>query len=139
MNRESEQLLLNAGIKPTPNRLLVVNALHNAGVPMGLVEIETDLQTLDRSSILRVLTLLLNRQVIHTVEDGRGISKFEICHSHHTHDHDDMHVHFYCEKCRRTFCFEDVMAPRVPVPEGFQIKGLNYMLKGLCPQCTSKV
>lgn len=138
MNTLCEPILLEADVKPTPNRLIVLNALYEANAPMSLVELETALETLDRSSILRVLTLLLERGVIHTLEDGRGIAKYEICHAHHSANHDDMHVHFYCEQCRRTFCFEEVLAPRVTTPVGFVAHSLNYMLKGICPDCAKK-
>lgn len=130
-------LLTEAGIKPTPNRMLVLKALHDADAPKSLVELETELQTLDRSSILRVLVLFLDHDIIHAIEDGRGIAKYELCHASHTDD-DDMHVHFYCERCHRTYCFEDTVAPRVSVPDGYRVHGLNYMLKGLCPECGTK-
>lgn len=138
MNTECENLLKHAAVKPTPNRLLVLNALHGAESPRSLVELETELETLDRSSILRVLTLLLSHHIIHQMEDGRGVTKYELCHSDHCHTDDDMHVHFYCEKCQRTYCFDNIVAPRVSVPEGYQVHGMNYMLKGLCPNCKTK-
>lgn len=131
----AEKLLEDADVKPTPNRLLVLKALLASKLPMGLVELETALETMERSSILRVLNLLLSHDVIHTIEDGRGVTKYEICHGHGRCSVEDMHVHFYCEKCGRTFCFEDIAAPAIPLPEDFRIRSVNYMLKGICPQC----
>lgn len=130
------EILEEAGIKPTANRILVLRSLLGASSPMSLIELETALETLDRSSIQRVLSILSGRGVVHVMEDGRGISKYEVCHSsdHHNHD-DDHHAHFYCEKCNKVYCLEDVMIPRIPVPEGFEVTGANFMLKGICPDC----
>lgn len=131
----AELLMSKAGIKPTANRLLVLNALQKSDRPLSLIELETDLETLERSSISRVLSLLLDKDVIHTFEDGRGVAKYEICHGENHCSVEDMHAHFYCEKCNRTFCFEDISAPSINIPDEFEIRTINYMLKGICPAC----
>lgn len=136
MNSEETRLLEKAGVKPTSNRILVVRALMDAPSPKSLIELETELETLERSSILRVLTVLASHDLVHLMEDGRGVTKYELCHSHDHHRHnDDHHVHFYCEKCHEVYCFEDIAVPRIPVPDGFLVKGVNFMLKGVCPSC----
>jgi len=28
--------------------------------------------------------------------------------------------------------------PEVPLPPGFQLQSVNYVLKGLCPECAEK-
>ncbi len=129
------ETLENAGIKPTSNRILVFRTLLEAKSPMSLIELETVLETLDRSSIQRVLTMLSGHGLVHVMEDGRGIAKYEVCHSHDHHVHDDHHVHFYCEKCEKVYCLEDTAIPHIPVPDGFEVKGVNFMLKGICPAC----
>ena len=136
MQLSPENILERAGVKPTPNRILVVKALRDAESPLSLIEIETRLETLDRSSILRVLTLLHANRLVHIMEDGRGISKYELCHAHDHCSTDDMHVHFYCNVCGRTYCFEDTIVPPITLPEGYRTESVNYMLKGVCPHCS---
>lgn len=131
----AEALLEKAGLKPTSNRLLVLRRLMDSKGARSLIELETELETIDRSSILRVLNLLVQNDVVHTIEDGKGIIKYELCHGESHCSIDDMHAHFYCEKCERTFCFEDISAPLINLPSNFHIRSVNYMLKGLCPDC----
>lgn len=138
MNEEALHLLEEAGIKPTSNRLLVVRSLLESERPLSLIDLETRLETLERSSIFRVLVLCLEHDVIHAVEDGRGVTCYEICHGDHECTIGDMHAHFYCEKCEKVFCFEDVSIPPVDLPEGFALRSVNYMFKGLCPKCSGK-
>lgn len=135
MNAEESVILDNAGVKPTSNRILVLRSLLKSTSPMSLMELETDLMTLDRSSILRVLTVLADNEVVHVMEDGRGVTKYEVCHSRDHKSNDDHHAHFYCEQCHRVYCLEDVSIPHIPVPDGFETHGVNFMLKGTCPRC----
>lgn len=135
MKTEAISLLDTHGIKPTPNRILVADALISACAPLSLIELETQIDTLDRSSVLRVLTLMLSHDMVHGLEDGRGVTKYELCHSHDEHGDDDLHVHFYCEKCGRTICLEDHRIPSLSLPEGYTVRSANFMLKGICPEC----
>ncbi|MBQ2172550.1 MAG: transcriptional repressor [Bacteroidales bacterium] len=130
-----EHLLEEHGVKATPNRLLVARALASAGRPLSLMELEAQLETIDKSAIFRTLGAFKDAHLVHVLEDsGEGV-RYELCHSHH-HDHDDdIHVHFYCTKCHRTFCLEDTPVPPVQVPEGYEVESVSYLLKGVCPEC----
>lgn len=131
-----ENILEEAGIRPTPNRILVWRALSEAASPQSLIELETYLDTLDRSSILRVLTLFSQHRLLHIMEDGRGITKYEICHSHNHSDHSDLHPHFYCQSCHRVICFDNLRIPAISIPEEYKVLSANFMLKGICPDCS---
>lgn len=128
-------ILENAGIKPTSNRILVLRALMGSRSPLSLSDLETKLLSLEKSSVFRVLTLLQKHGVLHTIEDGRGIVKYEMCMGHGSCTRDDLHAHFYCERCNHVYCFEDIQAPIVALPDDFAIHSINYMLKGVCPKC----
>jgi len=130
-----EHLLEEHGVKATPNRLLVARALANAGRPLSLMELEAQLETIDKSAIFRTLGAFKDAHLVHVLEDsGEGV-RYELCHSHHDGHDDDVHVHFYCTKCHRTFCLEDTPVPPVQVPEGYEVESVSYLLKGVCPEC----
>lgn len=134
---DAESILADSGIKPTSNRILILRALLDSHSPLSLSELELKISTVDKSNISRILSLLLEHHLIHPIEDGRGIVKYEICHGHNDCTVNDMHVHFYCESCKKVFCFEDIPVPIVDAPKGFSIHTVNYMLKGICPKCKS--
>lgn len=127
-------MLQERSIKPTANRLLIVRTLVNAGRPLSMAEIESDAKTIDKSIISRTLSLFRDKHLVHAVEAGGDSVRYELCRSHFDDEHDDMHVHFYCERCHRTFCL-DSPVPSVEVPEGYQVTSVNYMIKGVCPEC----
>ena len=129
-------MLEGRGIKPTANRLLVLRTLCAMGRPVSLGELEMTMETMDKSSIFRVLSLFAEHHLVHAIEDGSGMMKYEICEGEGCCSIDDMHTHFYCEVCHRTFCFKTIHIPGIELPEGFKMTSINYMVKGTCPHCS---
>ncbi|WP_026714190.1 Fur family transcriptional regulator [Flavobacterium daejeonense] len=87
----------------------------------------------DRVTIYRVLDRLVNEDVIHKIATTDGTVKYASCsHSHENHSHN--HVHFSCEKCKSVTCLENVV-PMFKLPDNYLIKGVNFTLTGLCPNC----
>ena len=52
-----EKMLIEHGIKPTANRLLVLKALADSHRPVTMSELEDAIDTIDKSGIFRTLTL----------------------------------------------------------------------------------
>lgn len=132
---EVEDFLLLHDIKPTSNRILVTRHLAAANGPLSLSELETELDTLDKSSISRVLGLLSAHSAVHEIEDGRGIAKYELCDSTGHCSPSHYHAHFYCEKCHATYCLDDVHAICPSLPDNFSVNSINFMIKGVCANC----
>ena len=129
------ELMERHGVKPTANRILIARALAAAERPMSMTELEVRLETIDKSNIFRTLQAFRDAHLVHVLEDtGDGV-RYELCHSHHDDKDDDLHVHFYCEKCHRTFCLEDIPVPPVTIPDSFAPRTVNYLIKGLCEDC----
>lgn len=130
-------LLNKRGIKPTPNRVLVVKELMAAKSPVSLADLESLLDTMDKASIFRVLELFTEKEMVHVIRDGSRSLKYELCTSSH-HSISDQHLHFYCEKCNKVYCFEDIAIPHIVIPASFHVKSVNFMLTGICPECVPK-
>lgn len=126
------------GVKPTAVRILVFKAIAEAGSPVSLLDLETRLETVDKSTIFRSLNVFLAHHVVHDIEDGSGSLKYEACTGEETCSIDDMHTHFYCEVCHHTFCFRGIHIPVIHLPDGFEMHGINYMVKGICRECARK-
>ena len=129
------QLLEEHGIKPTANRIVVVRELAKSLRPVTLAELETRILTIDKSNIFRALALFREHHLVHIIEGGSEGVRYELCHSH-DHEHDeDIHPHFYCEKCQQTYCLDYTEIPEVNLPKGFEKKSANFMIKGICGNC----
>lgn len=130
-----DNILEAKGLRPTSNRVLVLRAIIDAGHPVSLNDIDEAVATMYKSTIFRVLGQFADHDVVHTIDDGSGSLKYELCSSHDHCSIEDMHVHFFCEKCQRTFCLESTHIPKVQLPDGFAMHSANYVIKGVCPEC----
>lgn len=132
------QKLARRSIKPTAIRLWVVRTLIEAKQALSLADLERQLDTVDKSTLFRTLSLFLSHHLIHGVDDGSGSLKYAVCEDCCKCTMEDQHTHFYCENCRKTFCIRSVRVPLVPLPNGFIPLHINYVIKGLCAECAEK-
>ena len=131
-------MLARRDIPPTAIRLLVLDAMMQAKQSVSLADLDNMLDTVDKSTIYRTLTLFLGHHLIHSIDDGTGSFKYAVCGDTCSCDVAELHTHFHCECCNRTFCFTNLPAPMVKLPEGFTIESINYVLKGICPECAAR-
>lgn len=134
-SQRSIEVLERKGVRVTAIRILVMEALLASSRPMSLSDLETVLDTVDKSSIFRTLEVFEKHHAVHSIDDGTGSIKFEVCEGGTDCTVSDMHTHFYCEKCHRTYCLKDINVPVVNLPEGFEMHSVNYIVKGICPGC----
>lgn len=126
------------GIKPTATRLLILKEMMRGCQAVSLPDLEHILPTVDKSTISRTLTLFLLHRLCHGIDDGSGALKYAVCSDDCDCTVKDEHTHFYCENCHRTFCLKHLSVPVVDTPDGFSLNSINYVLKGLCPECYRK-
>lgn len=136
--KQIEGLLEQHGIKLTANRILIAKIMSTLDYPISMKELGTMLLTMDKSSIFRTLSLFKSHHLVHQMEDGNDIVRYELCHSHSEEEDEDIHVHFYCEHCHRTFCLNEISVPQVNLPVGYRQTAVNYMIKGICPDCSQR-
>ncbi|MCH3980435.1 MAG: transcriptional repressor [Prevotella sp.] len=133
------RILQEHGIKPTANRILVTKSLASARRPLSMTELEATIKTIDKSNIFRSLSLFKEHHLVHAIEDGGGQGeRFELCHGHGGEGDEDIHVHFYCEKCHKTFCMDNTPIPVVDLPEGYLQRSASFIVSGICPDCREK-
>ena len=130
MQDNIEQYLEEKGVRPTAVRILVWRALLQFDYVFALADVEGALPTVDRSTLFRALSLFVEKDLLHTVDDGSGQQKYCLLPS--------QHVHLTCTKCGRTICLEDQAIPSVPIPEGFEVQRISYIIQGVCAHCAHK-
>lgn len=135
-----DNMMADAGVRPSPVRSLVLRTLDASSTPLSSLEIEERLGSVDRSSITRSLAVFSDTGLVHTVDDGSGSVRYELCRSPHHHDiHDDRHPHFHCTVCGVTECLISQPIPDIKVPEGYMVNGINVVIQGVCPDCQKKL
>ena len=103
---KAENILQSSGIKPTTMRLLVLKKLMEQSY------------------------------AIHTIDDGTGQLKYALCQEGCTCSPQDLHTHFHCTKCQKTYCLNDMALPAISLPNKFSLKHINLTLNGFCDKCS---
>lgn len=130
--------LLKVGkLRSTTVRKLVLKEFLEAGsTAISSYEIENKFENLDRITIYRTLKTFEEVGIIHKAVDISGRSKYALCTKDcSTHQHEDHHAHFYCKKCEKTVCLDDVKIPRPTLPANFQLEESQLVLSGFCGGC----
>ncbi len=131
-----EQRLEARDIKPTATRILIFKAMLNFSQAFSLADVETELDTVDKSTLSRTIHLFHEKHLIHSIDDGSGSIKYSVCSETCSCSLKDLHVHFYCNRCKKTYCLESISIPSVQLPPGFLLNSVNFVMKGLCDSCS---
>ena len=135
MDNEAERILENKNIKPTAMRILVLKELLLQSDAVSLYELEQKFDKVERTTLFRTLNTFVENNLIHKIDDGTGAVKYALCDKDCTCELEDLHVHFLCTKCGRTFCLKDIPIPSFQLPNNFEFKTANFVIKGICPHC----
>ncbi len=112
-----------------------MKALSKTDHPLTMKELEDLVDTIDKSNIFRSLSMFREQHLVHVLQDGADAVRYELCHSYDDELDNDVHPHFYCERCGKTYCMNDIPIPTVTLPKGYRISTINYLVKGICPKC----
>lgn len=130
-------LLKHADLRTTKVRRLVLQTfLESGAVALSSYELERKFEDLDRITLYRTLKTFEEVGIIHQAVDISGRSKYAICSKDcTTHQHEDHHAHFYCKKCEKTVCLDDVKIPTLNLPKNFHLEDSQLVLSGICGEC----
>lgn len=135
MDNSIIKALEERSIKPTSTRMLVLKAMSEFDRAFSLGDLENKLVSVDKSTISRTIHLFHEKQLIHNFDDGSGSVKYSLCKDDCNCEVDDLHVHFYCNYCKKAFCLENVTIPKFELPDNMKIESLNFVIKGYCGKC----
>lgn len=138
MKTDYSGILSRHGVRPTAVRILVYKTMQGFYDTFSMGDLEMALVSVDKSTIFRTLCLFAEKHIVHEIEDGSSSTKYCLCHNDHVCGVEELHCHFYCESCNKTFCLVHTHIPIVRYPEGFELRQISYLLKGLCADCRKK-
>lgn len=128
---------LNArDIRPTAMRLLVLQQLARQPFAVSLVELEQLLDTADRVTIYRTLKTFLDHKLVHSIDDGTGAVKYALCADTCDCQPSQLHAHFHCTSCQKTYCLTESTIPAIHLPQKFVLHEAELVVKGLCERCS---
>jgi Fur family ferric uptake transcriptional regulator len=136
--KDLENRLIEKQINRTAMRLLVLDFLEKQSRAVSLTDIELSMGNTDRVTLFRTIKTFEEHGLVHRIEDGTGTSKFALCQPDcDAIKHQDLHVHFYCHRCKETYCLPKTHIPDVALPPAYQAETRELIVKGICAACAS--
>jgi Fur family ferric uptake transcriptional regulator len=89
----------------------------------------------DRVTVYRTLQTFVEKGIIHTIPTADNSILYALCKDCTEGHHHDDHVHFVCTNCGTTLCLDDVVSPKIDLPEGYEAKTVQVVIYGVCRDC----
>src|SRR5689334_15262390 len=74
----------------------------------------------DRVTVYRTLQTFVEKGIIHSIPTADNSILYALCKDCTEGHHHDDHVHFVCNHCHKTICLDDIVSPRINLPEGYR-------------------
>jgi Fur family ferric uptake transcriptional regulator len=133
--KDTDNQLENRNIKPTAMRELVLKVLSEQAAAISLADLEQKFEKADKVTLYRTLKTFEENKLIHSIDDGTGSVKYALCKETCQCHPEELHVHFLCTKCKKTYCLTDIPVPSVNLPTHFTLETINMVVKGICVNC----
>lgn len=132
---DMDDKLSERNIKPTAMRELVLKVLLEQKYAISLTDLENKFEKADKVTLYRTLKTFEKNKLIHSINDGSGSVKYALCTDTCMCKPEDLHVHFTCRKCAKTYCLNETPIPEVNLPSGFTLESINMVITGICINC----
>ncbi|MDR0419745.1 MAG: transcriptional repressor [Prevotellaceae bacterium] len=119
-------------------RLLVADALLKCDCAISLTDLEKMFDKVDRITLYRTIKTFEKHKLIHSIDDGTGAVKYALCSDSCDCKPEELHIHFHCTNCKKTYCLMENTMPVINLPVRFTFQKISVVIKGLCEKCSSK-
>lgn len=135
MNDTHAKLLQEKGLKKTPGRLAILQALKRLSCPVDVQEVIDQLskenQEVDQATVYRILDLFVKKGIIVQIDFRDGKYRYELQASHHHH--------LVCRSCNTV---QEISGDLLNVSESQVLKDKDFLIQdhtleffGLCNKC----
>jgi len=133
---DARSLFMEAGLRPTRQRLAVLEALGGSDRPLTAQGLFAELGRNGRgaglATVYRTLQVLSQAGAVRTFPAGEGEIAYKLCDPGHHH-------HLVCERCGKVIelpsCEVEGWAERVAGKRGFAVSSHQADIYGSCAEC----
>ncbi|KQC31422.1 Fur family transcriptional regulator [Flagellimonas eckloniae] len=120
----------------TPTKEAVLEVLTKAKRAMSRDAIEQKITTdINRATIYRVLNRFCEDGILHRIVAEDGKQYFAVCMDCEDKALAGHHFHFKCTQCDTIECLPVVV--NFNAPNGYEVKGVNCVISGICKECSN--
>ncbi|SHE99515.1 Fur family transcriptional regulator [Flavisolibacter ginsengisoli] len=138
-NSRLNEILRRKNLSVTDSRRKILTLFLSTPDAMAHGDIEKKAgEKFDRVTIYRTLQTFVEKGIVHTIPTADNSVLYALCKDCAEGHHHDDHVHFVCSQCDRTICLDDVVSPKIDLPEGYIADNVQVVIHGTCKDCNNK-
>ena len=138
INIRLNDILHRRQLSSTESRRKILTLFLNSDDALTHGDIEKEVgEKYDRVTIYRTLQTFEEKGIIHSIPTADNAILYALCKECEEGHHHDDHVHFICTACEKTICLDDVVSPKIDLPEGYVPKNVQVVIEGVCKDCSS--
>jgi Fur family transcriptional regulator, ferric uptake regulator len=123
-------------LSATESRRKILSLFLTSGDALTHGDIEKEVgDKYDRVTIYRTLQTFEEKGIIHAIPTADNAIKYALCKECEDGHHHDDHVHFICSNCEKTICLDDIVSPRIALPQGYVADNVQVVINGVCKEC----
>jgi len=127
-------LLKKYQLRKTAHRLGILQFFLDESKPISQRDLQSKFPDCDRVTIYRILNLFQEKGLIYRIVDTDKVVRYAFSKPQKEIHHHE-HIHFKCEDCGNVSCLTDITAENFPLPEGYTIRNINFLVLGTCKKC----
>lgn len=130
------ELLRRSNLSITESRKKILSLFLQTPDALAHGDIEKKAgEKFDRVTIYRTLQTFVEKGIIHSIPTSDNSVKYALCKGCGEGHHHDDHVHFICSNCGKTICMDNVVSPKIDLPEGYVADNVQVVINGVCKDC----
>jgi Fur family transcriptional regulator, ferric uptake regulator len=139
INHRVTELLKSNNLSITDSRKKILSLFigHPDALTHGDIEKKAG-EKFDRVTVYRTLQTFVEKGIIHSIPTSDNTVRYALCKDCTEGHHHDDHVHFVCTNCDKTICLDDIVSPRIDLPEGYTAQNVQVVINGVCKDCNSQ-
>jgi Fur family ferric uptake transcriptional regulator len=138
-NSRLNEILRRKNLSVTDSRRKILTLFLSTPDAMAHGDIEKKAgEKFDRVTIYRTLQTFVEKGIVHTIPTADNSVLYALCKDCAEGHHHDDHVHFVCSQCDRTICLDDVVSPKIDLPEGYIADNVQVVIHGTGKDCNNK-
>ena len=132
------ELLRRNSLSITESRKKILSLFLQSADALAHGDIEKKAgEKFDRVTIYRTLQTFVEKGIIHTIPTAENSVLYALCKDCTEGHHHDDHVHFVCANCNSTICLDDVVSPKLNLPQGYTAQNVQVVINGICKSCNN--
>lgn len=129
-------ILRRKQLSVTDSRRKILSLFLTSGDALAHGDIEKKAgEKFDRVTVYRTLQTFVEKGIIHTIPTPDNSIRYALCKECEEGHHHDDHVHFVCSNCEKTICLDDVVSPKIELPDGYVAENVQVVINGICKDC----